>query len=265
VDIVAVVDPMTSQISPDSFEEFVSPYVANIFDYIREQGKLSSFFVCGDATRNVEEMCKCKPDNLSIDENIPLEYVKEVAGNYDVSFGGNIKLTLSLLFGTPTDCINDAQNLMAIGGTKGFILAPGCDIGFATPVENLKAVTSLVRGEISEFLEEVNVLDGVEITLPEYENLDYVMVDVITLDSKSCAPCQYMMEAVYKACEGLEGKVQYKEHKVKEKESVMMMIKLGVANIPTICIDGQIKYVSIIPAVEELRATIVEVEETKGV
>ncbi|MEG0712920.1 MAG: thioredoxin family protein, partial [Niameybacter sp.] len=106
---------------------------------------------------------------------------------------------------------------------------------------------------------------GVEITLPEYENLDYVMVDVITLDSKSCAPCQYMMEAVYKACEGLEGKVQYKEHKVKEKESVMMMIKLGVANIPTICIDGQIKYVSIIPAVEELRATIVEVVETKGV
>ncbi|MDF2613118.1 MAG: methylcobalamin:coenzyme methyltransferase [Clostridia bacterium] len=266
VDIVAIVDPMTSQISPDSFAEFVAPYAARVFDYIRDAGKLSSFFVCGDAKKNIEEMCKCKPNNISIDENIPLEYVKEVAGKYDVSFGGNIKLTLSLLFGTVTDCIKDTKNCMAIGGTKGYILAPGCDMPFSTPVENVKAISSLVYGEIAaELLDEGNVLDGVDAVLPDYKNLDHVMIDVITLDSESCAPCQYMMEAVYKASAELGNKVAYKEHKVKDKEAVIMMVKLGVSNIPTICIDGEIKHVSIIPSKEELVAELKEAVEAKGV
>ncbi len=266
VDIVAIVDPMTSQISPDSFAEFVAPYATRIFDYVREEGKLSSFFVCGDAKKNVEEMCKCKPDNISIDENIPLDYVKEVAGKYDVSFGGNVKLTLSLLFGTVTDCIKDAKNCMAIGDTKGYILAPGCDMPFSTPVENVKAISSLVHGEIAaELLEEGSVLDGVDAVLPDYKNLDHVMIDVITLDSESCAPCQYMMEAVRKASEDFGNKVVYKEHKVKDKEAVIMMVKLGVSNIPTICIDGEIKHVSIIPSKEQLVAQLQGIIQAKGV
>ncbi|MGC9342177.1 MAG: uroporphyrinogen decarboxylase family protein, partial [Bacteroidales bacterium] len=66
-DVIAMVDPMTSQIDPASFEQFVSPYATKLFDFIREEGALSSFFVCGNARQNIEVMCKCKPDNVSID------------------------------------------------------------------------------------------------------------------------------------------------------------------------------------------------------
>lgn len=257
-DIIAVVDPMTSQISPDTFHEFVSPYCTEIFDYVRENGKAGSFFVCGNAKNNIEEMCLCKPDNVSIDENIPLEYVKEVCQKNGISFGGNIKLTLTILFGTPTDNIQDAQNCMAIGGNKGFILAPGCDIPFDAPVRNLKAVTSVVHGNISEVMEDDDSLAGVTYDLPDYANEDQVIMDIITLDSESCAPCQYMMEAVRVAAEPYGDKVKYIEHKVKDKESVVCMMKLGVQNIPTICIDGDIKYVSIIPDHQELKDVIGE-------
>ncbi len=257
-DIIAVVDPMTSQISPDTFHEFVSPYCTEIFDFVRENGKAGSFFVCGNAKNNIEEMCLCKPDNVSIDENIPLEYVKEVCQKNGISFGGNIKLTLTILFGTPTDNIQDAQNCMAIGGNKGFILAPGCDIPFDAPVRNLKAVTSVVHGNISEVMEDDDSLAGVTYDLPDYANEDQVIMDIITLDSESCAPCQYMMEAVRVAAEPYGDKVKYIEHKVKDKESVVCMMKLGVANIPTICIDGDIKYVSIIPDHQELKDVIGE-------
>jgi uroporphyrinogen decarboxylase len=264
VDIIAVVDPMTSQISPDNFAEFVSPYATAIFDYVKSRDKGCSFFVCGNAKNNIEEMCKCKPHNVSIDENIPLEYVKEVCQKYGVSFGGNIKLTVTMLFGTPVDNINDAKNCMAIGGTKGYILSPGCDMPFATPVENVKAITSLVHGEVAEFLEYTNVLEGIEVKLPDYAKEKQVIIDVITLDSESCAPCQYMMEAVRAAAAGFGDKVRYIEHKVKQKEAVVCMLQLGVQNIPTICIDGVIKYVSIIPDVEQLKKSIQEAVDAKN-
>ncbi|HBE78447.1 MAG TPA: uroporphyrinogen decarboxylase [Firmicutes bacterium] len=256
VDVIAVVDPMTSQISPANFREFVSPYAGAIFTYVKSQGKPGSFFVCGNAKNNVEEMCKCNPNNISIDENIPLEYVKEICSKYGISVGGNIKLTVTMLFGTPMDNINDAKNCMAIGGTKGYVLSPGCDIPFAAPPENIKAVSSLVHGEVAEFLECTSILDGIEYNLPEYAKEKQVIIDVITLDSESCAPCQYMMEAVITAVKGFGDQVRYIEHKIKQKESVVCMLKLGVQNIPTIVIDGQIKYVSIIPDVEQLKHDI---------
>ena len=126
-DIVALVDPMTSQIDPMSFETFVTPYITEINEFIAEAGALSSLFVCGNAKQNIEVMCKTKPNNISIDENIPLDYVRDVALANNVSFGGNIKLTVVLLMGDEEASRRDALECMDIGGKKGFILAPGCD------------------------------------------------------------------------------------------------------------------------------------------
>lgn len=264
VDVIALVDPMTSQISPENFEEFVSPYAARIFEHVKNKNVFTSFFVCGDAKRNIEVMCKCGPHNISIDENIPLEYVKEICQNYGISFGGNIKLTITMLFGTPADNIRDAQNCIAIGGNKGYILSPGCDIPLAVPQQNIKAIASFVHGEVAEFLESTSTLEDVEAKLPDYKNEKKVIIDVITLDSESCAPCQYMMSAVKNACEGLGDKVEYVEHKIKFKESVAFMLKLGVKNIPTIVIDGEIKFISIIPDIPTLRAEIEKAIKAKN-
>lgn len=264
-DIIAVVDPMTSQISPDTFAEFVTPYCTEVFEYIRSKGKPGSFFVCGSAKNNIEEMCRCKPENVSIDENIPLDYVRDVCQKYGISFGGNIKLTVTMLFGTPADNIHDADNCMDIGGNKGFILAPGCDMPFDTPPKNVKAITSRVLGEPLDILGDEDALDGVTWDKPDYAAIkDKVTLDVITLDSESCAPCQYMMGSVRAACEKFGDKVEYVEHKIKYKESVACMLTLGVGNIPTICIEGVAEYVSIIPPKEELEKLIEAYLTKKG-
>lgn len=264
VDVIALVDPMTSQISSNSFAEYVSPYAKDIFDFIRSRGKGSSFFVCGNAKRNIEEMCKSNPDNISIDENIPLDYVIETCRPYGVSVGGNIKLTLTMLFGSRMDNVNDAKNCMAIGGNKGYILSPGCDMPYATPPENVKAITGTVHGDLKEMFEDEDVMSGVDYVLPDYANEDNIIVDVITLDSESCAPCQYTMEAVIAAAEPLGNRVKIVEHKIKEKEGVACMLKLGASNIPTICVDGEIKYVSILPDNDELAACFKQAAVKKG-
>jgi MtaA/CmuA family methyltransferase len=253
-DIIALVDPMTSQISPDNFNQFVAPYVTSVFDSVRKQGKASSFFVCGNAKRNIEEMCKTKPDNISIDENIPLEYVVETCRPYGISVGGNMKLTLTMLFGSRMDNVNDAKNCMEIGGKKGFILSPGCDMPYATPIENVKAVTSTVHGNVTDIFDEEDVMAGVDYILPDYAKEKQVIVDCITLDSESCAACQYTMEAVLTAATPLGDTVKVVEHKIKQKEGVACMIKLGASNVPTIIVDGEIKYVSILPDNAELTA-----------
>ena len=258
-DVVAMVDPMTSQIDPDSFETFVSPYASDIFTFIREKQSLSSFFVCGNAKQNIEAMCRCRPDNISIDENIPLDYVRDIALANDISFGGNMRLTTVLLMGTPGDSQREALECMDTGGRRGFVLAPGCDLPMDTPPGNIEAVTDLVHDEMRQ-----GELRASAATVSEVEKLDLaghwhddkVVIDIITLDSASCAPCQYMVDAVARACHPFGERVIYKEHKITGMDGVQMMASLGVKNLPTIVIDGNIEFISQIPPVGKLEEKI---------
>lgn len=258
-DVIAVVDPMTSQIDSDTFQEFVSPYATKIFDTIRQNQALSSFFVCGHAQQNIEVMCDCKPDNISIDENIPLDYVRDIALSRKVSFGGNIKMTTVLLLGNEEDSKRNALECMDTGGKKGFILAPGCDLAMHTPVKNLQSVTEIVHNELLQGeiratnapVIKVDILD-----LKDHWQQDKVVVDIITLDSSSCAPCQYMVDAVERAARQFNGRIVFKEHRIKDKEGIQMMVSLGVKNLPTIVIDGNIEFISKIPPVNKIEEKI---------
>lgn len=257
--IIAVVDPMTSQIDPGSFEAFITRPATEIFQYIREKGVPGSFFVCGHAEQNIEAMCACKPDNVSVDENISLDYVKSIALKNKISFGGNIKLTVVLLMGTPDDAQRDALECMDQGGETGFILAPGCDLPMATPSENIIAITKLFNDKYLQDvvrIREKSESDLALLNMKDYGNASKVIVDIITLDSESCAPCQYMVEAVKTIAPHFEGIVEWREHAIKKMESVTFMNSLMVKNIPTICIDGKIAFVSQIPPRNELIAAI---------
>lgn len=260
-DVVAVVDPMTSQIDPMSFETFVSPYAKKIFDFVRSKKKYSSFFVCGHAQQNIEVMCDCGPDNVSIDENIPLDYVKDVALSKEISFGGNMKLTSVLLLGSEMDSKKETVGCLDLGGNKGFILAPGCDLPMDTPVENLQAVTELVYDDyarqVTREMEHTSSLQP--LSLDGHFEEDKVIIDIITLDSASCAPCQYMVEAVKQASIDFGEKVVVIEHKIKDVDGIRMMMALGVQNVPTTCINGKVEFISQIPPRSEIVKAIEKV------
>ena len=258
-DVIALVDPMTSQIGPDQFEQFVTPCVKEIFSAIREQGALSSFFVCGHAQQNIPVMARTGCGNISIDENIPLEYVREECRKHRISFGGNLQLTSVLLLGKPLDAQKNALACLDVAGEEGFILAPGCDLPYDTPPENLQAVAEIVhdpykRDVVRQIATEAPDEDRLD--LVEYGQADKVVVDIITLDSEACAPCQYMVDAVKRVAPEFEGIVIWREHKIKYRESLVFMTSLMVRNVPTICIDGEIVFVSRIPPRDELIAAI---------
>jgi uroporphyrinogen decarboxylase len=255
-DVVAVVDPMTSQISPEHFMQFVTPAINSVFDHIREKRGLSSLFVCGDASRNLEVMADTTCDNVSIDENICLETLRGLMRDKRKSFGGNLKLTTVLLMGNADDARLDAIRCIDIGGRDGFVLAPGCDLPYAVPAENLQAVTEMVHSPYQRQVARTTItaesaVHFEDVELPDYEQ-PMVIVDVVTLDSAACAPCQYMVEAVRRAAKQTDGAVKVYERKISTREGVGMMMKLGVSAIPTICIDGKPVFSSVIPTTNEL-------------
>jgi uroporphyrinogen decarboxylase len=261
-DVIAVVDPMTSQISPDHFEEFVTPAMNKVYDHIRLRGGVSSIFVCGDVTRNLEVMVKTTADCISVDEQIDMANLRRLCEAENKSFGGNIKLTAVLLLGDENDAKMEVLDIMEKSGAKGFILAPGCDLPYAVPSENLQAVAEMVHDayarEAARSLKAKEADSFDDIRLPDYHQAEEVMIDVITLDSTSCAPCQYMMEAVEKAAAVARPVCYINEHKIKVRQGIGMMVKLGVKNLPTICINGEIKFASIIPDQRTLVAAIEE-------
>lgn len=260
MDVIAVVDPLVSQVSPTHFEEFLNAPFKELFDYIRAKNVFSSFFVCGDATKNIEVMCKTNPDSISIDENVNIAAAKQITDKYNIAIGGNIPLTTVMLHGTQQDnmkCVVDI--LDSIENKKNLIIAPGCDMPYNVPVENtIGAAQAVLQTEETRKMVEnyVAVKDDIEVILPDYANLPRPLVEVFTLDSATCAACTYMMDAAQKAKDHFGDKIDLVEYKFTIKENIARCVKMGVKNLPSIYINGQLKFSSIIPSREELFGSI---------
>lgn len=260
MDVIAVVDPLISQISSDHFEQFMSEPFSKLFAHIRELGALSSFFVCGDATRNIEVMCQTKPDSISIDENVDLFAAKKITDKYNVAIGGNIPLTTVMLHGTQQDNMKFVVDLLdKLEDKRNFILAPGCDMPYAVPVENtIGAVQAIHETDaVREILKNYVAADEeIEVELPDYEHLEKPLVEVFTLDSATCAACTYMMGAAKEAKETFGDAIDMVEYKFTLKENIARCKKMGVPNLPSMYINGELKFRSLVPAKEDLEAAI---------
>ena len=256
MDVIAVVDPLISQISPAHFEEFMHEPFAKLFGHIKEQGAFSAFFVCGDATKNIEVMCETAPDCICIDENVDLLAAKKITDRYNITIGGNIPLTTVMLHGSQQDNMKFVVDLLdQLENKKNFILAPGCDMPYDVPVENTIGVVQAVNetDSVREILKNyVAQDDDIEVELPDYEHLEKPLVEVFTLDSATCAACTYMMGAANEAKKEFGDAIDMVEYKYTVKENIARCKKMGVPNLPSIYINGELKFRSIVPSKEEL-------------
>lgn len=263
MDVIAVVDPLVSQISSSHFEDFLAGPYKELFDHIREKGVFSSFFVCGDATRNIEVMCQTGPDSISVDENVDIIAAKAITDRYNVAIGGNIPLTSVMLHGTQQDNMKYVVDLLAnLPEYRNFIVAPGCDMPYAVPVENTigAAQAALETESVRKMVENyVSATFDEDVELPDYEHLPRPLMEVCTLDSATCAACTYMLGAATEAKAHFGDAIDMVEYKFTVKENIARFKKMGVKNLPSIYINGKLKFSSIIPSKEELEKAIQEV------
>jgi MtaA/CmuA family methyltransferase len=123
-DVIAIIDPVASQIRSATFQEFVTPNVDAAINAINNAGKTSTFFICGDATKVLKDVCQLKTHGFAIDEQLNMNFVRDLAREHNKGFGGNLKLTLALSLGllSPRE---DAIVSLAAGGHIGYTFAPG--------------------------------------------------------------------------------------------------------------------------------------------
>jgi uroporphyrinogen decarboxylase len=263
MDVIAVVDPVTSQVSPRTFTAFLAEPFTQVFDFIRKQNVFSSFFVCGDATKNIDVMCQTNPDCIAVDENIDMVAIKPITDRYNIVLEGNIPLTTRMLLGNQQDNTKYIVDLLdSLPNQHKLIISPGCDMPYDTPVENVIAAMQAIRDPQSAHLILANYqaadidLDTVE--LPDYSNLKLPLMEVFTLDSASCAACSYMLAAAERAAQTMAGKVEMVEFKITQSENVARMLKMGIKNLPCILINGDLRFSSLIPSQQELLAALDE-------
>ena len=177
--------------------------------------------------------------------------------------GGNIPLTSIMLHGTQQDNMKYVVDLLdQLPEYRNFIVAPGCDMPYSVPVENAigAAQAALEPESVRKMLEnDVSAPLDINVQLPDYAHLPRPLVEVFTLDSASCAACTYMMGAAAAAKEQFGDTIDMVEYKFTQKENIARFRKMGVKKLPSIYINGQPKFSSIIPSREELEDAIREI------
>jgi hypothetical protein len=85
-----------------------------------------------------------------------------------------------------------------------------------------------------------------------------IRIDVLTLDSVQCAACGYMMESIAALPVDVQQVIEYKEWSIKSKAGIDMFTKLKGKVLPTICIEKDLVFQSMIPQYEELIDALAE-------
>lgn len=257
MDVIAVVDPLVSQVSPRHFKKMLSESFTAVFDYIRSKELYSSFFVCGNAKPQIKVMCETNPDSIAVDENVDMLEAKAVTDEYNITLSGNIPLTTTMLYGNQLDNMKYVVDLLDNINHTNTIISPGCDMPYDVPIENTIAAAQAVKQteEAREMVKNYTAVDDedIDIVIPDYNNLSKPLIEVFTLDAETCAACTYMLaSAVDVKNEVFGDKIDVVEYKYTRKEDIARTKKMGIKNLPTMCINGEVKWISLIPSKQEL-------------
>nr|WP_243166144.1 uroporphyrinogen decarboxylase family protein [Acetobacterium fimetarium] len=259
MDVIGVVDPIISQISPKAIEKLFLDSFTAVFDNIKSQGVLSSFFVCGDATIQMDVMCRTHADGISVDENVNIAEAKKITDQYGIAMGGNIPLTTVMLFGNQQDNMKYVVEMLDNISHENLIVSPGCDMPYSVPIENTIACVQAVKqtDDVREMIKNYEAVDDtIDVDLPDYDHLERPLIEAFTLDAATCAACTYMVKAALLAKEEFGDKVDVMEYKYTIKEDIARTKKMGVEHLPSLYINGELKWSSIIPSREELLAVV---------
>jgi uroporphyrinogen decarboxylase len=131
---------------------------------------------------------------------------------------------------------------------------------YDTPVENTVGCEQAVHQteQTRTLIEGYEKSDqDVEVDLPDYDTLERPLIEVFTIDSDTCAACTYMFQSALDAKKKYGDGIDVVEYKTSASlENIVRAQKMGVEQLPSIYINGKLKFSSIIPSREALNEEI---------
>ncbi len=144
-DIAMPAEPVASGnlISQDMFEEWVLPRLKKLKENL-PQYRYFFTHVCGASGQRVPSLRDAGADAFSCDWRVDQEQALSDADGRLVIMG-NINPAGALLTGGANEVYREACARIDAAKGRGFILAPGCDMGADTPYENVKMLAKACR------------------------------------------------------------------------------------------------------------------------
>ena len=121
---------------------------------------------------------------------------------------------------------------------------------YASPVENAIALSQAVlhtdkaREMVANY--ELSSMD-VDVELPDYGNLKKPLLESFTLDSTACAACTYRWGVAQDAKKHFGDRIDVVEYMYNTPENISRIKKMGVKQLPSLYLNGELKYSSLIP------------------
>lgn len=146
--LILLCDPIASGtiLNKKQYQEFVLPYTIELMKDIHDAKGMVCYHICGDTTAIIGDMVKSGCDMMSIDNRVDLTYTKEVVGD-KVPILGNVDPVEVLILGNTNDVDLAVKNCIqkAYDSPCGYILASGCDLSGAVPLENIDQFMASAR------------------------------------------------------------------------------------------------------------------------
>jgi len=162
-----------------------------------------------------------------------------------------------MLFGNQQDNMKYVIDMLDNLSHRNLIISPGCDMPYNVPAQNGIACAQAVHEteKTRKFVKnykKVDDIEDIEVELPDYENRTKPIVEIFTLDPVACAACTYMLAVFEEARAELGDFAEWGDYRYNKKEDIARMRKVGVRNLPSIFINGKLRYDSLIPSRDEL-------------
>ena len=142
---ICLAEPAAGLLSPSLIDEFSTPYVQKIREAVEDESFVVFYHNCGNIVPLLENVNGIQAKAYSIGNAIDIEEALKVIPA-DRLVIGNIDPAGTLRNGTPDQIRRETTELLTrCSKYPKFVIASGCDIPPATPMENLEAFFEAVR------------------------------------------------------------------------------------------------------------------------
>ncbi len=141
-DLLCILDPTASILSPTAYARFAGPAVAHI---VRRLDMRTILHICGNVTHLVPEMAATGVQGLSLGPLVDLDWAMAAVPD-DIVVLGNVDPVATILHGDRERVRHDVEALLErIAAWPNFIVATGCDVPAEAPLENLEEMVRTVK------------------------------------------------------------------------------------------------------------------------